>query len=130
MTGELLPSAPPQMSLQRCCKLKRRRSRAGLAAFSYSPRASGSTGPTLLAVRGHVVSAAACWWRAELMAAARGSLDYRAFTRLRHQPQLHAAVGALRGRGFSHHSTLGGKWGPVSPVQIIYTGLLVQVENG
>lgn len=33
--------------------------------------------------------------------------------RLEHRPQLHAAVGVLRGRGFSHQHTLGGKWAAV-----------------
>lgn len=69
---------------------------------------------------------AACWWRAELMVAAEGSLDYRDFMRLKHQLQLHAAVRFLRGRGLSRQATLGGKWGTVGPVNMIYTGLIIQ----
>lgn len=46
--------------------------------------------------------------------------------RLKHQLQLHAAVGFLRGRGLSLQATLRGKWGTVGPVHIIYTGLIIQ----
>lgn len=50
--------------------------------------------------------------------------------RLKHQLQLHAAVGLLRGRGLSLQATLGGKWGTVGPVHIIYTGLIIHEGKG